>query len=80
MDTNYNTSHANGLSKSKKQQLHVVGHSYEEHLVEVAQQKCFLPDHVTRPSAAQARIMLQNGEIRMYCALALSYHDSGAVL
>lgn len=73
MDTNYKPSHKYAPLKSKKKQLRDLGDSYEECLVAIAQQRCFLPDCDTRPSAKQARIMLQNIAVQQFCALILSY-------
>ena len=59
----------------QKQKLRLSAGKPERHLLEVAQQKCFLPDHVTRPSVSQAKIMLQDPVIRTGCMIALSYHE-----
>ena len=72
---NHNKNHKYVPLKNRKTQLRVVGHSHAERLLEVAQQKCFLPDHVTRPSVSQAKIMLQDPVIRTGCMIALSYHE-----
>lgn len=73
MDTNYQPNHKYAPLRSKKKRLRDLGDSYEECLLAIAQQRCFLPDYETRPSKEQARIMLQNIAVRQFCALILSY-------